>query len=257
MLLQNAIVRKPGPDFADGLTTSKLGPPILKKALEQHARYCAALESCGLTVTVLDPDLQHPDSTFIEDTAVLTRSSAILTRPGAESRQGEVLGIREPLARFFSTLHEIRPPGTLDGGDICEVENHFFIGISQRTNEEGGRQLANFLARDGYTSSFLDVRGMKSLLHLKSGVAYLGENNLVVCGELLGRPQFRSYNLIPVSAEESYAANCLRINAHVLIPTNSPMLDACLKRLGCAIVPLDMSEFQKMDGGLSCLSLRF
>ena len=256
-MFQNAIVRKPGHNFADGLTTSQLGAPVFEKALEQHARYCAALESCGLKVTALDPDLQHPDSTFVEDTAVLTRSSAILTRLGAESRQGEVLGIREPLARFFSTLHEIRPPGTLDGGDICNVENHFFIGISHRTNEEGSRQLASFLAREGCTSSFLDVRGMKSLLHLKSGVAYLGENNLVVCEELLGHPQFRGYNHIPVGGGESYAANCLRINARVLIPARSPLLEASLKRLGYVVVPLDMFEFQKMDGGLSCLSLRF
>jgi dimethylargininase len=256
-LFNNAIVRKPGRNFADGLTTGSLGAPIYEKALEQHFRYCEALERCGLRVTVLEADLQHPDATFVEDTAVLTHTSATLARPGAKSREGEVAGIREPLGRFFRTLHEISAPGTLDGGDVCEAENHFFIGISQRTNEEGGRQLAGFLAREGYTSSFVDIRGMKNVLHLKSGVAYISDNNLVVNEEFSGHALFRGYNLIRVNAEESYAANCLRVNDRVLLPAGFPGLEDSLKRLGYAVLPLDMSEFQKMDGGLSCLSLRF
>lgn len=256
-MFQHAIVRKPGRNFAEGLTTGKLGPPAYAKVLEQHAHYCAALEACGLKLTELPADELHPDSTFVEDVAVLAGRSAMLTRPGAESRRGEVAGIREPLASFFTTFREIRAPGTLDGGDICQAENHFFIGISLRTNEEGGRQLAEFLARGGYSSSFLDIRGMKKLLHLKSGVAYIGDSNLVVSEEWVGHPQFRQFNLIPVGAEESYAANCLRINDHVLIPSGFPVLEASLTRLGYNLLRLEMSEFEKMDGGLSCLSLRF
>jgi len=256
-LFKNAIVRMPGSNFALGLTTGALGVPVYAKALEQHRRYIEALERCGLQVTRLEADPQHPDSTFVEDTAVFTRTSAILTRPGAKSREGEVAGIRESLRRFFSTLHQIQAPGTLDGGDSCEAENHFFIGISERTNEEGGRQLAGFFAREGYTSSFLDVRGIKGLLHLKSGLAYLGDHNLVVIDELAGRAEFRDYSLIRVAAQENYAANCLRINERVLIPAGFPDLAGRLQRLGGAVLPLEMSEFQKMDGGLSCLSLRF
>ena len=247
----------PGSNFALGLTSGALGVPVYAKALEQHRRYIAALESCGLQVTTLAADLQHPDSTFVEDTAVLTRASAILMRPGARSREGEVAGIREPLSRFFSTLHQIQAPGTLDGGDICEAENHFFIGVSARTNEEGGRQLAAFLAREGCTSSFVDVRGIRGILHLKSGITYLGNHNLVVIDELAGRPEFRSYNLIRVVPQENYAANCLRLNDRVLVPAGFPDLTSRLQHLGCAVLPLEMSEFQKMDGGLSCLSLRF
>lgn len=256
-MFQHAIVRKPGRNFAEGLTTGKLGAPVYDKALEQHAGYCAALEACGLKLTRLPADEHHPDSTFVEDVAVLTGRNAILTRPGAQSRAGEVAGIREPLSSFFPELQEIRAPGTLDGGDICHAENHFFIGISLRTNEEGGRQLAEFLAREGYSSSFLDIRGMKKLLHLKSGVAYIGDSNLVVSEEWVGHPQFRQFNLIPVDAEESYAANCLRINQHVLVPAGFPVLEASLTRLGYDLLRLEMSEFEKMDGGLSCLSLRF
>lgn len=256
-MFKNAIVRKPSENFAEGLTSAAFGAPRYEKTLQQHAAYCAALERCGLAVTVLDPDPQHPDSTFVEDAAVLTRASAILTRPGAQSRSGEVSTLREPLGRFFQNFCEISAPGTLDGGDVCEAGNHFFIGISRRTNEAGARQLAGFLGGEGYTSSFVDIRAMKSILHLKSGIAWAGKKDLVVMEEMAAREEFRSYNIIRVSPAETYAANCVRVNDSILIPAGFPALAASLQRLGYSLLPLEMSEFQKMDGGLSCLSLRF
>jgi len=256
-LFQHAIVRAPGENFADGLTTSDLGQPDFSKVLAQHDAYCDALERCGLHLTRLDADLEHPDSAFVEDTAVLTAKSAILARPGAASRLGEVAGIRETVERFYSTIHEIKSPGTLDGGDICEAGSHFFIGISHRTNAEGARQLGKFLAAEGYTSSIVDIRGMTSILHLKSGIAYLDNNNLVVMEELAGRREFAGYNLVRVPAEESYACNCVLVNDRVLLPSGFPRLNAALTSLGYRPLLLDMSEFRKMDGGLSCLSLRF
>ena len=256
-MFQHAIVRTPGENFADGLTTSDLGQPDFSKVLAQHDAYCDALERCGLHLTRLDADLEHPDSAFVEDTAVLTAKSAILARPGAASRLGEVAGIRETVERFYSTIHEIKSPGTLDGGDICEAGSHFFIGISHRTNAEGARQLGKFLAAEGYTSSIVDIRGMTSILHLKSGIAYLDNNNLVVMEELAGRREFAGYNLVRVPAEESYACNCVLVNDRVLLPSGFPRLNAALTSLGYRPLLLDMSEFRKMDGGLSCLSLRF
>ena len=256
-MFQHAIVRAPGENFADGLTTSDLGQPDFSKVLAQHDAYCDALERCGLHLTRLDADLEHPDSAFVEDTAVLTAKSAILARPGAASRLGEVAGIRETVERFYSTIHEIKSPGTLDGGDICEAGSHFFIGISHRTNAEGARQLGKFLAAEGYTSSIVDIRGMTSILHLKSGIAYLDNNNLVVMEELAGRREFAGYNLVRVPAEESYACNCVLVNDRVLLPSGFPRLNAALTSLGYRPLLLDMSEFRKMDGGLSCLSLRF
>jgi dimethylargininase len=257
MLFRHAIVRKPSENFADGLTTADLGKPDFSKVLVQHAAYCDALEQCGLELVRLDADLAYPDSTFVEDAAVLTRNSAILARPGAESRVGEVVGIRESVERFYSTIHEIKPPGTLDGGDVCEAGSHFFIGISHRTNEEGARQLADFLRAEDYTSSPVDIRNMASILHLKSGVAYLDNNNLGVMEELAERKEFAGYNLLRVPAEESYACNCVLVNDRVLLPSGFPWIDAALTRLGYRPLHLDMSEFRKMDGGLSCLSLRF
>jgi len=254
-LFKHAIVRIPGENFAQGLTTALLGAPVYDQVLQQHARYCDALQVCGLALTMLEVDPDHPDSTFVEDTAVLTAHSAILTRPGARSREGEVAAIRHAVSRFFPATLEIEPPGTVDGGDICEAESHFFLGLSQRTNEEGLRQLAAHFAREGYTSSAIDVRGINSILHLKSGVSYIGNNTLVVMKEMA--PLFPGYELIRVAAEESYAANCIRVNERVLVAAGYPRLTAELRARGFHPMELEMSEFQKMDGGLSCLSLRF
>lgn len=256
-MFQRAIVRKPGSTFAKGITTSPLGAPDLAEALKQHAQYCTSLKACGLELTVLPEENDFPDSTFVEDVAIVTPHGAILTRPGAASRQGEVEKIRGPLSGFNPGLHEITPPGTLDGGDICQTENHFFIGLSQRTNEDGGRQLGHFLSRAGYSHSFFDIRGLGWLLHLKSGISYVGDSTMVVHEDLAGHPQLQEFRLVPVAAQEAYAANCLRINEHLLMPSGFPLLESALSRLNHPLIRLNMSEFQKMDGGLSCLSLRF
>ena len=256
-MFKRAIVRPPAANFADGLTTAGLGAPDVALALEQHARYCEALQRCGLAVTRLEPDLRYPDSTFVEDAAVLTEHCAILTRPGAPSREGEVAAIRDVVHRFYSRVQTLTAPATLDGGDICEAEMHFFIGVSERTNAEGARQLAGFLAQEGFTSSVVDIHGVPGILHLKSGLTYLGHNRLVVIDALAGHPAFKGYDLVRVDPAENYAANAVRVNDYVLLAAGHPTLEATLRRLGYAVLPLEMSEYQKMDGGLSCLSLRF
>jgi dimethylargininase len=256
-VFKHAIVRTPGMNFAEGLTSVDLGVPVHEQVLAQHARYCDALVTCGLTITTLPEDSDHPDSTFVEDTAVLTGRGAVLTRLGARSREGEVPAMRAVLRDLFPVMMEIEAPGTVDGGDICEVEDRFFIGLSLRTNEEGARQLAGLLAHMGYTSSVVDVRGMSSILHLKSGVSYVGDNTLIVMEKMAGWEAFTGYDLIRVGEEESYAANCVRVNERVLVPDGYPRLTAELTDRGFRPLALEMSEFRKMDGGLSCLSLRF
>jgi dimethylargininase len=256
-LFKHAIVRLPGSNFAEGLTTVDLGAPEFERVLEQHSAYCQALRECGLTLTMLEADLRHPDSTFVEDAAVITPRGAILTRPGAASREGEVAAIKPTIESFYPVMLQIDAPGTLDGGDICEAGDHFFLGLSHRTNEAGAEQLAAHLGSQGYTSSTVDVREMTSILHLKSGISYIGENTLVVLEEMAENPAFAGYDLVQVSAEESYGANCVRVNDRVLVAKGFPKLMDELIARGFNPLPLDMSEFQKMDGGLSCLSLRF
>ena len=256
-MFRHALVRPPGPNFADGLTTAGLGRPDHDRALAQHAAYCAALEGCGLRLTRLEPDLRHPDSTFVEDTAVLTPTRAVLTRPGATSRRGEVASMREPLARHFAEVRSIEDPGTLDGGDICEADGHFLIGISRRTNEAGARELAALLAEEGCTSAFIDIRDIQGILHLKSGIAYLGDQRIAVIESVAGHPALHSFESIPVDPAEAYAANCVRVNDRILVAAGHPRFESALRRLRYDVVALEMSEFEKMDGGLSCLSLRF
>lgn len=256
-MFKRAIVRIPGSNFAYGLTTVDLGKPQLDEVLKQHAAYCDALRECGLELTVLEPDLQHADSTFVEDTAILTPEAAILCRPGASSREGEVAAIRPAVERFYVSTFTIEAPGTVDGGDICEAGSHFFIGLSQRTNSEGARQLSSCLNALGYTASTIDVRGMTSILHLKSGISYIGDNTLVVMEEMASNPQFNRFELVRVAEAESYGANCVRVNERVLVAEGFPSLAADLSERGFKPLVLNMSEFQKMDGGLSCLSLRF
>lgn len=256
-MFTKAIVRVPGSNFDAGLTTVALGQPRFELVLEQHRAYCEALEACGLAVTTLEADLRFPDSTFVEDAAIFTPRGAVLTRPGALSRAGEVDAIRAAVERFYPDALSILGPGTVDGGDICEAENHFFIGLSHRTNEEGARQLAVYLSSFGYSSSTVDVRGMTTILHLKSGISCIGDNTLVVMEEMAGLADFTGYELIRVSDEENYAANCVRVNDRVLVAAGYPKFAAELRAWGFEPLELEMSEFRKMDGGLSCLSLRF
>jgi dimethylargininase len=254
---KQAVVRPPGKSFTQGITSSNMGAPDLSLAQEQHQAYCAALEKCGVSLTVLDPDDDFPDSTFVEDTAVLTSMSAILSRPGATSRRDEVVAMKPVISQYFELIDTIQAPGRLDGGDICQAGGHFFIGISERTNAVGAQQLASILVRDGYSASFVDLRGIDGLLHLKSGIAYLGDGQLVLVRGMEQLANFDDFELIYVEQEESYAANCVRVNDFVLVADGFPKFAATLIGLGYQVISLNVSEFQKMDGGLSCLSLRF
>jgi len=256
-MFSKAIVRPPSANFAAGLTTVDLGAPDLERALTQHEAYCQALESCGLDVLRLPPDEEHPDSTFVEDTAILTTRGAVITHPGASSRRGETTHIAPLIRDYFRTVHLIEEPGTVDGGDICEAGEHFFIGISLRTNENGAKQLAGFLESFGFTSTLIDIRGVSNILHLKSGLAYLGGKQLVLIEALGSVKEFSGYDVLCLESSEGYAANCLEINGKVLIAGGFPAARRELEHLGYQTIALDMSEFQKMDGGLSCLSLRF
>lgn len=256
-MYKNAIVRKPGINLINGITTANLGSPLIKKALLQHENYCSALKKCGLELTVLEADLRYPDSTFVEDTAVIIERCAVIANPGAESRKGEEVEIKAALSGFYTKFYTISSPGTLDGGDVCEASSHFFIGISERTNEAGGRQLSEYLAREGYTSSFVNIRDTPSVLHLKSGMACLGDNTMVLIDDFADMDIFRGYNVIRVAPEENYASNCIRVNDFVLLAVGYPRLKDSIVNLGYECITLNMSEFRKMDGGLSCLSLRF
>jgi dimethylargininase len=257
MRFTRSIVRPPAASFAAGLTTSDLGPPDLTRALEQHEAYCGALERLGLSLTRLPPHPDFPDSTFVEDAAIVTPRGAIMTRPGAPSRAGEVTSLRPALARWFPELAEITAPGTLDGGDVCDAGEHFFIGVSERTNADGARQLGPWLSARGFSSTVIDIRGMPGLLHLKTGLSWLGGRRLFATGEIAAHPALDGWEIVPVPEGEEYAANAIRVNDAVVSARGFPATRAALATLGYTLIELDMSEYRKMDGGLSCLSLRW
>lgn len=254
MNFTRAIVRKPGNSYVNGLTTSDLGTPDLALALEQHAHYVEALKKAGLEVTVLEADERYPDSTFVEDTAVLTEKCAVITNPGADSRNKEIEDMKVVLPRFYDTVEYIKAPGFLDGGDVMQVENHFYVGLSTRTNEEGAVQFREIMAKYGYEVTIVPL---KEFFHLKTGIAYLGNDTLVLAGEFIGSEEFSRYKQLIVEKEVEYSANCIHINDYVIIPKGFDTTKKQITDAGYNVIELEMSEFRKQDGGLSCLSLRF
>lgn len=253
-MFSTAIVRTPGKSMINGLTTAHLGVPDYERALVQHQSYIKALTECGLNVTVMPADEDFPDSTFVEDAALLTLYCAIITNPGAASRKGETLKIREAVSRFYSDIEEISEPGSVEAGDVLMVGEHYYIGLSGRTNLAGSNQLIRILENYGMTGSIIEL---EHVLHLKTGVAYLEHNNLVVSGEFVNKREFAGFDKIVVPDEEAYAANCIWVNDTVLVPAGYPVTARKISDLGYSVVEIEMTEFQKLDGGLSCLSLRF
>lgn len=253
-IFKNVIAKTPGKSYVGGLTTSDLGTPDYDKLLVQHEAYIEALKKCGVEVTLLSPSEEFPDSTFVEDTAVLTSDFAVVTNPGADSRNGEIVEIESVLKDFYKKFHYIKAPGTLDGGDILQAEDCFYIGISERTNEEGARQLKEILESEGFEATIIPL---EKFFHLKTGIAYLGNNKMVVAGEFVDHPAFDSYEKIVIGKEDEYSANCIRVNDYVIIPQGYSETKRKINEAGFETIELDMSEVRKQDGGLSCLSLRF
>ncbi len=256
-MFANVIVRKPGKSISQGITSCKeYGEPDYAQALKQHERYVAALEQCGCKVTILDALEEFPDSCFVEDTAVLTPRVAIISRPGAETRRGEAEQMVSTIEKFYpeEKIERIVAPGTMEGGDVMMVGNHFYIGKSERTNDEGCRQFIAVLEKYGHTGSVVSLREM---LHLKTGVNYLENNNMLVSGEFVENSLFEQYTRYEIPEGEDYAANCIWVNDKVIVPEGYPQVKSIVEKMGYEVITVDTSEYRKIDGGLSCLSLRF
>jgi dimethylargininase len=238
----------------NGITYANLGVPDYEKALRQHQSYVEALRACGLIVINMPVAEAYPDSCFVEDTALLTKRCAIIARPGALTRQGEEVAVLELLRRYFHHIESIEAPGTIEPGDIMMVDDHFYIGLSRRTNTAGARQMIALLEKYGFSSSTVEMREM---LHLKTGLSYLENNTLVACGEFLQKPEFANFNLIAIDADEVRATNCIWVNGTVIVPAGFPITREKIEAAGYPLISVDVSEFQKLDGGMSCLSLRF
>ena len=249
-MFTHALLRRPASNVAEGLTTLDEGRPDAGLTLAQFEAYAAALRDAGLETTILEPLDAFPDAHFVEDVAVITPGATVLTHPGADARRGEV----EAIAAHLRADARIEAPGTLDGGDVLVVGDRVFVGLSTRTNEHGARQLAALVEAQGMECEFVPVTGG---LHLKSSVNAVADDTLLLTRAFAEHPAFASLERIVVPDGEDYAANVLRVNDRVLVPAGYPGTLRALRVLGVEVVELDTSEFRKMDGGLTCLSLRF
>lgn len=255
-MITHALLRRPAPTVADGLTTVDEGRPEVARTLEQFEAYASALRDAGVQVTVLEPLPDHPDAHFVEDVAVVTPAVIVRTRPGAPERRGEIEAVGEALQRFGPAV-DIEAPGTLDGGDVLTVGDRVFVGLSERTNDAGAHQLRTIVEPQGFSCVTVPV-GLG--LHLKSSVNAVSDDALVLTAEFAHEPafaKFAGFDRVVVPDGEEYAANVLRVNDRVLVPAGYRSTAGLLRGRGLQLVTLPMSEFRKMDGGLTCLSVRF
>jgi len=252
-MFTHAICRKPGTDAARGLTGAGLGAPDHGLLLRQHAACVEALRRLELEVDLLEPLPGFPDAYFVEDAALLFPELAVITRPGAPARRGEERAMAPVVARCRE-LARIEAPGTLEGGDVLVAGRRVLVGLSERSNAEGVAQLSGILAPYGYTVLPVPVGAG---LHFKSSVNGLGGDTLLVTAAFADRPELAGFRRLVVDPAESYAANTLWINGSLVMAAGFPRTQALLEPLGLPIVTLDVSEIRKMDGGLTCLSLRY
>ncbi len=222
-------------------------------AERQHEAYRQRLEDLGISVTVIPADPLLEDAPFVEDTAIVLDELAVITHPGAASRRAETTAVAEVLSRF-RPLKRIEPPATLEGGDVMRIDRQLFIGLSSRTNREGIEQLQSLIAPYGYHVIPVPVTGC---LHLKTGGTWLGSDTWIVNRRWIDTTPLRGYRLLDVAPDEPWAANTLNLRNTLFLPASSPQTRMMLDRLGYNTAIMEISELQKAEAGLTCMSLIF
>lgn len=250
-----AVVRRPAASIARGLRAEERGDPDLELFERQHASYRRALEQAGLAVAELPPLEAFPDSVFVEDAALCLPGLAVALRPGAPSRRGEAAALLPELERRFGEVVELAESVSVDGGDVLTTDREILVGLSARTDAAGAEALAAALAPHGHRVRRVDTPA--GVLHLKSDCATLGGDEVLATPRLAASGCFAGYRVIETAAGEEAAANAVRVNDRVLLAAGFPRTAERLERAGYRLVLLELSEAAKLDGGLSCLSLRF
>lgn len=249
-----ALTREPALDMsACELTHVERQPIDAARAAEQHRDYRKSLEECGARVVALPAIDGMPDSVFVEDTAIVLDEVAIITSPGARSRRDEVRAIEPEIARL-RPVARISPPATIEGGDVLRVGRKIYVGLSPRTNAEGVAALRSLVAPHGYEVLTVELRGC---LHLKSGCTAIDDETILANPEWIDAVAFRDFNVVAVHAAEPWAANTLRVGTGLFVGAAFPRTAEMLSRRGYAVRPVDVSEFAKAEGGLTCMSLLF
>ena len=247
---RTAFVRTPSPRLADAeLTFLEPSPVDVERARAQHAAYRQLLAGLGLSIVELPPAPEHPDGVFVEDIVVVCDSTAVLTRPGAPSRRGEVDTGVDAFEAHGLTIARIEEPGTMDGGDVLQVGDTVYVGRTQRTNDAGAAQLAEVLAPLGRTVVQVDVTGA---LHLKSAVTALPDGTLIAHPDWFDTSAVRGPVL---AAVEPSGADVLLVGETVVISASAPETAALIRRQGFTVEPVDIGEFEKCEAGVTCLSV--
>jgi dimethylargininase len=249
-----AITRAVSPAIVNCELTFVARQPIdLAKAKTQHRAYQQLLEKCGARVISLPAEPALPDSMFVEDPAIVLQDLAVILPLGTETRRAEGASIAQALSKFRKLAY-VELPGTAEGGDILQAGRRVFAGLSSRTNAEGIRQLAAILAPHGYEVISVKVTGC---LHLKSAVTYIGRNTLLANRAWFDTKPFSGFEWIDVDPPEAHAANALAIHDTVIFPASFTRTRARIEQAGFHVTPLDISELQKAESGLTCSSLLF
>jgi dimethylargininase len=251
---QTALIRNIPDSFDQALVRDGRPHLDVELARAQHERYCRHLEDAGYAILEVPTDENHPDSVFVEDTAVIVGSVALITRPGAPSRRGET----GPVARLLSDLFpivEMTQPGTLDGGDVFTMGGTVYVGRSQRTNTEGIEQLGRLAAEHELG---LVAVGVHDALHLKSAVLPIDAETVVVTPNAVDEEALEGIQLLYEADSEPHRFSALPMrDGRVLVSASAPITAGAVAALGHDLVPIDVSQIQAADGGLTCMSVLF
>ncbi len=255
----HAIVRTPAKSAVSGIRAQDIGTPDVEKFCFEHESYVSELKAAGLTVEVLEPLEGFPDSCFVEDPAFCLPGRAVLLRPRAGSRSGEVECLSRVLNRRFEEVEALPAPangeGYVDGGDVLMMDDRVIVGLSERTDRRGAEVFGRILSKWGYEVEIAHTP--QGVLHFKTACAALDGETVLATRVMMESGIFSRYRLVEVPEEESYAANCIRVNDVVLAPEGYPQTRAAIERAGYDVIGVPTHEARKLDGGVSCLSLRF
>jgi dimethylargininase len=229
-------------------------PIDFELALRQHAAYCDLLRELGVRVTVLDVNADHADAVFVEDTAIVLDEIAVMTMPGAESRRPEPPGIEPEIAKYRE-IRRVQLPATIDGGDVVVAGKDIFVGASQRSNEAGARALHSFTSPFGYSVTRVELR---DCLHLKSACCVLPDGSLLANPDWLGDiGQLGARRIHSIAPNEPFAADFATVGGTVIMSETNPRTADLVRELGFDVRLTPLTEFEKAEGGVTCLSLLF
>lgn len=251
----HAICRKPSASIVDGLRAVDTGTPDLSRFERDHQTYIETLRQTGAEVIVLDALEAFPDAVFVEDTALCLPEGAVLLRPGAPTRLGEVEEMAGALGRLYGQVRRIDGEAFIEGGDILTTEREILVGLSERTNRDGAEALRRHVEDWGYTVRVVDTP--PGVLHFKTDCALLDEETILSTRRLEASGCFSGYRVVHAADGEEAAANAIRFNNLVLLPAGFPATRDRLLQAGYEVREIGNDEAAKIDGGLSCLSLRF